>query len=169
MSNPEDPVRPNRVDGDGTFSALDQFPVERPTGSSPPTFELRTGAFTTTEPRGVAFPGREIEPQPPLEAIAAWAAAEAPAVESTGVEPEPFTPRRDNAPWLARPRRPHQEQPEAVPAPMPRARTLSPAPPVAPELPAPGPEPPSRDLTDGLFAAVGDDADGPPKAERSAA
>src|SRR3954454_13402490 len=119
MSNPEDPVRPNRVDADGTFSALDQFPVERPAGSSPPTFELRTGALTTTEPPGVAFPGREIEPQPPLEAIAAWAAAQPPAVESTAVEPEPIVPRRDGGPWLGGPQRPREAQPEAVPAPTP--------------------------------------------------
>src|SRR4051794_5855412 len=112
MSNPEDPVRPNRVDADGTFGALDQFPAETPTGSSPPTFELRTGAFTTTEPRGVASPGREVEPQPPLEAIAAWAAAQPPGVESTAVDPEPIIPRRDGGPWLARPQRHREAQPE---------------------------------------------------------
>jgi hypothetical protein len=119
----------------------------------------------------VAFPGRETEPQPPLEAIAAWAAAHEPTGESTDFEPEPTIPRRDRGPWPAWQERHHQVQPEAVPGPLPRARTLTPVPLFAPELPPPtAPEVASRDVGRGLFAPIGDDAaNAPPRVERSTA
>jgi hypothetical protein len=208
MSNPEDPLRPNRVDPNAMFAALDRVVAETPigiphTGLEPP------AATEPTETVDSLFPERETEPEP-VGAAAVAAPQPEPVIETHIVDPhvverqvvettrtatpapnrrpqpdpevvaahfapptvveefepegEPIVLPREDQPWSAWQERRRKAQPEAVPEPMTRARTFSPAPAAAPELPPPvvDEEPAQRASSHGFFATVADVVDNEP-------
>jgi hypothetical protein len=186
MSNPEDPLRPNRVDADTMF-ALDRFVAEAPIGIPQPTLEPLVGDVITAVPVDVLFPAREDEPQPVITAspaprpdpavVAAHFTPPAAVEESPEPADEPIVLPREDRPWSAWQERRRKVQPEAVPEPMTRARTVSPAPAVAPELtplvdeelPPVAAESTPHVPSHGLFATVADDfAEEPEQREPSA-
>jgi hypothetical protein len=187
MSNPEDPQRPNPVDPDGVFAALDRVVADTPIEIQPPTLDPQVIDVIHDEPADVLFPAREDEPQSSIAAgprpdpavVAAHFATSAAGEESPELEGEPIVLPREDRPWSAWQERRRKVQPDPVPEPMPRARAYSPAPAAAPELPPqvaaePEPVPAAHAPSHGLFATVADDvandvANEPVKAEPSAA
>jgi hypothetical protein len=170
MPNPQDPVRPNHVDDDAWFAALDQFPGETPTGTSQPTtLEPRTDDGTTTERPAPTPAARDIEPKPTPEAIAAWAAAQdAAPVESPATESQPIVLPRDERSWAEWQGRRRKAQPEPISETLIHTGMRAASPTVAPEEPPDVTEEPAPPSTPrGLFAADDEAAEGhaaPPSA-----
>jgi PEGA domain len=154
MSNSQDPV-PDRVDADARATALDQFPVETPTGIAQPPLEPRTDDTERTRPSGR-------DPQPAPEAIAAWAAAQGAAtVESHEFDPQPIVLPRDDHPWSEWQERRRKTQPEPLSEPLTNTGMLAAEPTGAPEQPPDvGEEPALPSAPRGLFGAAADDETG---------
>ena len=104
MSNPQDPLRPNRVDSDAMFAALDRVVAETPIGI--PHVVLEPPApMEPTETADILFPEREAEPERVIAAAAPQYVSEDEVPEETReAEQRIYAEQAQDKPEQARPK-----------------------------------------------------------------